>query len=231
MASSLLRSSVFATLMGAAFVVASAWTPTHYIADDKPKVALEALFPKTFGDWEVDTTILPIPPAPDLQKVIDATYDQTLARTYRNSRGQRVMMSVAYGRNQHEGMNTHRPEVCYPAQGLPIVRAGKREAVIAQSTSIPVTRLVAAKDARNEPITYWVIVGDQNTTFGRAHKLATLSYGLKGKIPDGMLLRFSSIDANDSQAFAVQERFIEELLAGMTPTNRLAILGRPSPAP
>jgi EpsI family protein len=226
MAHPLRRSAVVAVLMGAAAFVAAAWTPRHYLADDKPKIVLEQLFPKEFGEWWIDPSVIPVQPAPDLQKIIDATYDQTLARTYRNARGERVMLSVAYGRNQHEGMNTHRPEVCYPAQGLPIVRAGTQAALAYGSTTIPVTRLVAATGARNEPITYWVIVGDRNTAFGRAHKLTTLSYGLKGQIPDGLLLRFSSIDADDNQAFGIQQQFIEELLAGMTPANRVVVLGK-----
>jgi len=222
------RAGILALLMACAAVVASAWTPTRFIADGKPAVSLEKMFPKRFADWQVDPTIVPLQPAPDLQKVIDATYDQTLARTYRNSRGQRVMVSIAYGRNQHEGMNTHRPEICYPAQGLPIVQAGTQAALTFGPARIPVTHLVAAQGGRNEPITYWVVVGDRITGFGRAHKLATLRYGLKGQIPDGMLLRFSSIDADNGEAFGLQERFVQDLLAGMAPADRLAVLGNAS---
>lgn len=226
MANQLVRSAVFATLMGAAVLVAAAWTPTQYLADSKPKLSLETMFPTRFGDWEVDPGIVPVQPAPDLQKVIEATYDQTLGRTYRNSRGDRVMVSIAYGRNQHKGMNTHRPEICYPAQGFPIARAGTQETLKFKSTLIPVTRLVATQGARNEPITYWLIVGDEFSSFGSAYRVSTLKYGLRGQIPDGMLLRFSSIDRDDKQAFAVQEHFIQDLLAGMTPANRGVVLGK-----
>ncbi|MGS0759311.1 exosortase C-terminal domain/associated protein EpsI, partial [Roseateles sp. GG27B] len=50
--------------------------------------------------------------------MLDATYDETLAMTFKNAAGERVMLSLAYGRNQHKGMITHRPEICYPAPGF-----------------------------------------------------------------------------------------------------------------
>jgi EpsI family protein len=221
-----LRAGIFALLMASATLVASAWTPRHYIADDRPPISLEKMFPSHFGEWEVDPSIVPVQPSPDLQKVLDETYDQTLSRTYRNARGDRVMMSIAYGRNQHQGMNTHRPEVCYPAQGLPISRPGERGTLGFDGFNIPVTRLVATNGSRNEPITYWVIVGDKITWFGRGHKMSTLRYGLQGKIPDGMLLRFSSIDSDDNEAFAVQARFVDDLLSTMKPADRVAVLGK-----
>lgn len=39
-------------------------------------------------------------------------------------------------------------------------------------------------------------------------KLLELSNGLTRKIPDGMLIRVSSIDSDTSRAYQVQERFI-----------------------
>jgi len=228
--SQLLRAGIFAIVMAATMVGAFAWRPTHYLADRKTRVDLETLVPASFGGWTIDPSIVPLQPAPDLQKVIAETYDQTLARTYRNLKGERIMLSVAYGRNQHEGMNTHRPEICYPAQGFPIVPGSS------QVTSLPfegrplkITKLVAATPSRHEPITYWLIVGDQVTTFGRGHKIATLEYGLRGLIPDGMLIRVSSIDPEDAHAFGMQERFIGDMLAAMTPANRVLVLGSAAP--
>jgi EpsI family protein len=226
----LLRACVFALFMAGVVVVAWVWRPTHFIADSNPKVDLEALFPKIIGEWMVDPSIVPLQPAPDLQKVIAETYDQTLARTYRNASGDRVMLSVAYGRNQHEGMNTHRPEICYPGQGFPIVPGSPTVSTLAfRGQPLKVTKLVASTRSRNEPITYWLIVGDEVTTYGRGHKLVTLEYGLRGKIPDGLLIRISSIDPDATHAFALQARFIDQMLGAMTPAARVAVLGRSVP--
>ncbi len=225
--SPILRAGIFALLMAGAVVMAWAWRPTHFIADSKPRVDLELLIPKVIGDWAIDPSIIPLQPAPDLQKVIAATYDQTLARTYRNSQGDRVMLSLAYGRNQHEGMNTHRPEICYPGQGFPIVPGSPTVTNLSfRGQPVKVTKLVASTRSRNEPITYWLIVGDEITTYGRGHKLVALEYGLRGQIPDGMLIRISSIDPESPHAFAQQERFIDQMLAAMTPAGRATVLGR-----
>jgi len=228
--SQIARAAVFAVVMGCAVVVAWAWRPTHFLADEKPQVDLETMFPKQINGWSVDTSIVPLQPAPDLQKVIAETYDQTLARTYRNANGDRIMLSIAYGRNQNEGMNTHRPEICYPSQGFPIVSGSSQVSTLPfHGQPIKVTRLVASTRSRNEPITYWLIVGDEITTFGRGHKWATLEYGLRGKIPDGLLVRVSSIDRENARAFGLQERFIDEMLEAMTPSARVALLGREAP--
>lgn len=221
------RAGVFAACMLGSTFLALAWRPTAYLADMKPPIELESLVPKVMGEWTVDTSIVPLQPAPDLQKVIAETYDQTMARTYRNAQGQRVMLSIAYGRNQHEGMNTHRPEICYPGQGLPIVSgSSRRSAPPLLGQPVEMTQLVARSGSRNEPITYWLIVGDTVTHYGRAHKLVTLEYGLLGKIPDGMLIRVSSIDVDNDGAFAVHQRFIADMLGAMTPAARIAMLGR-----
>ncbi len=223
----MIRAAVFAVLMAGAVGVATAWRPTHFIADTKPHVELKTLVPAQFGEWRVDDTIVPLQPSPDVQKVINETYEQTFAQTYRNDKGERVMLSLAYGRNQHEGMNTHRPEICYPAQGFQIVQSSQTGvAPLAGTPGIPVVRLVTAHPGRNEPITYWLIVGDEVTTFGRGHKMVTLRYGLLGKIPDGLLVRVSSIDPDNRHAFEVQERFIAAMLQAMTPGGREVMLGK-----
>lgn len=224
-----LSAFVFAVFMASAVIVAAAWKPHNYIADAKPRINLEKLIPREFGGWTIDPTIVPLQPAPDLQKVIEATYDQTLARTYRSSSGQRVMLSIAYGRNQHEGMNTHRPEVCYPAQGLSIISGTRTDELLFNGAPIRVHRLIAKQGARVEPITYWLRVGDELTSFGRQHKLVAMKYGLRGDIPDGLLVRVSSIDPNEAAAFKVQQQFIARMLAAMTPEDRRFALGSNAP--
>ena len=52
---------------------------------------------------------------------------------------------------------------------------------------------------RNEPVTYWLTVGDQVITNKFDKRIAEIRLGLTGQIPDGLLFRVSSID-NDSGA-------------------------------
>jgi hypothetical protein len=71
-----------------------------------------------------------------------------------------------------------------------------------------------------------VTVGDKATLPGLDRKLVQLSYGLSGKIPDGLLVRVSSIDGNEKNAHHLQERFIRELLGVVNPKARAQLAGR-----
>jgi len=210
-------------LAGAA--LAYALTPRHTVTDKGPKINLEAMLPDNFGDWGVDRTITPVAPPPDLQAVIDKTYDQTLSRTYVDKSGRRVMLSIAYGGRHGEGMQTHKPEICYPAQGFQIEKEAQMQTLETPFGPIATTRLVATMGPRVEPITYWVVVGNQQTHFGIRMKLAQLKYGLTGVIPDGMLIRVSSIDRDEANAYRLHDDFVRSMLSGMTSEDRSRLLG------
>lgn len=220
-----IRAGVLALVMAGACAFAIAITPRTFLADLYAREKLTEIVPRAFGEWAIDNSIVPIPPSPDVQKVIDATYDETLALTYRNTNGDRIMLSMAYGRNQHKGMLTHRPEICYPAQGFKLQSNVSDANIALDGKSLPVKHLVAAMGARNEPITYWVVVGDQVTEFGYPHRWVTIKYGLKGEIPDGVLVRVSSIDSDNARAFQLQDSFIREFLSAVPESKRQRILG------
>jgi EpsI family protein len=221
----LVRAAVLALVMCAAAGLALLITPRHFLADLEKREKLEQLVPKSFGEWKVDESIVPVQPSPDLQQVLDATYDEILARTYRNPQGARVMLSLAYGRNQHKGMNTHRPEVCYPAQGFKLVGASHPDTLPWDGRQLRVQRVVAAMGARNEPITYWLLVGDEITAFGYAQRYTAIRYGVEGIIPDGVLVRVSSIDRDNPAAFALQEDFIRDMLKALPAEKRIRLIG------
>jgi EpsI family protein len=217
---------VIGLCMFAAAGMALALKPTARLVDAESQVNLETLIPERFGDWKIDETIATLLVTPELQKVIEETYSQTLTRTYVNSAGKRIMLSVAYGGSHGEGMQTHRPEVCYPAQGFQVVKDTQPAVLSTQYGELPIKRLVAAQGPRNEPITYWVVVGDQQTQFGLRMKLAQMRYTLTGVIPDGMLVRVSSIDRDESGAYDNQTDFIRSMLASMRDNERERITGK-----
>ena len=222
---SLRRPLLLGALMCVAAGLTIAATPTAMMADQGPRVDLERMIPESFGDWQVDRSIVPLLVSPDVQAKLDKIYNQTLARTYVNSKGQRVMLSVAYGGDQSDSMRAHRPEVCYAAQGFNITRALLGKLQTGQGV-LPVKRLVAVHGRRNEPITYWMVVGDRIAVSSLAQKLAQLRYGLTGTVPDGMLVRVSTIDADESHAFRIQDTFVESLLKSVNPAARTRIAGR-----
>ncbi|WP_271008693.1 exosortase-associated protein EpsI, B-type [Paucibacter sp. B51] len=201
--------------------------PTVHLADRLGKPDLETLFPTSFGNWEVDSNTPVILPAPDVQARLDRIYNQVLSRTYVDrSTGRRVMLSVAYGGDQSDGTRLHRPEVCYPAQGFQIT-ANRPGVLQLSARSLQVRQLESHLSGRFEPITYWVVVGDEIVTSASQQKLAQLRYGVRGLIPDGMLVRVSTIDRDPEQAFRVQKQYIDDLARSVSPDAAARVFGKP----
>ena len=233
------RVLVLVVLMALAAVAGEALRPTDRLSDRKTRIVLDKQVPESFGEWTVDTNIRPVVPDPGLQAMLDTLYSQTLARTYVNAKGERVMLSIAYGSDQsNEATAVHRPEFCYSAQGFRVRVLGKESLAVGQ-TQIPVSRVLAQLGQRNEPITYWVTLDESATLPGLGRKLQQIRYGLKGQIPDGMLVRVSSISASTADSYALQLRFLQQM-HGAVPvevrgryfgSNTASDKAGPSPAP
>jgi len=199
--------------------------PRSKLADARTPLSLEAMIPQRFGTWRIDTSIVPIAPAPDVQARLNKIYNQTLSRTYVGPDGKRIMVSIAYGGDQSDSMQLHRPEVCYSSQGFEI-RQNIAGTLATPFGDLPVRRLMAVHGYRNEPITYWVVVGDHATLPGLRQKMAQLSYGLTGRVPDGFLVRISSIDRDASAAYGDHESFIRSMLEALDQADRARIAGK-----
>jgi EpsI family protein len=219
-----LASIVLGVAMAGTSALTGALTPKQKVAAVQERFDLDAMIPKRFGGWTVDNTVVPLTPDETQKELIATLYDQTLARTYVNDAGQRVMLSIAYGGDQSKQLQLHLPEVCYVAQGFDMVEDHKAE-LATHYGSVPVKRLVARQNARNEPITYWVTIGDKAVMSGLGQKYQRFLYGLTGKIPDGMLVRVSTVEADEHSAYRVQDRFVNQMLDAMTPHDRLKLLG------
>lgn len=218
------RALLAAALMLAGAALTYFGKPTLHLADQIGKPDLETLFPRQFGAWRVDASLPVILPAPDVQAQLDVVYNQVLSRTYVNRAGQRVMLSVAYGGDQSDGTSAHRPEVCYPAQGFEIT-ANAKSAQSAAGGTLVVRKLMSKLGGRNEPITYWVVVGSEVATSGVEQKLAQMRYGLRGVIADGMLVRVSTIDADMARGHAIQSGFIADMAAAIPGPARPRVFG------
>lgn len=211
-------------LMACAALGSIALTPTRLLSDAAPKVDFESSIPKSFGDWRIDEKVIPINPSPSQKATIEQIYDQTVSRTYVNSKGQRVMLSVAYGASQTREMRAHRQEVCYAAQGFQINNL-KHDVVAISGAQIPVTRMVAVHQYRTEPVTYWFTMGDGIVRSYIDRQLAQLKYAFSGLIPDGYLFRVSSIESDPEIAYTRQIEFANQLLQASTPELRQKLLG------
>ena len=217
-------SLVLGVAMAATSALTGALTPRVKVAEMQDRFNLETMIPPAFADWVVDASIVPLTPDPERQSVLEKIYDQTLSRTYVNKQGQRVMLSIAYGGDQSRALQLHLPEVCYVAQGFEMLKTGDGELATHFGT-VPVKRLVARQNTRNEPITYWITIGDKAIKSGIQQKIQRLAYGLSGKIPDGMLVRVSTIQSDAGDAYRVQDRFVAQMLDVLDPKDRTRLLG------
>ena len=199
--------------------------PTRLMAAEGAKVDLESLIPKSFGGWRIDTFVVPIQPSPDVVAKIDFIYDATLARSYVNAEGQRVMLSIAYGGDQTGRLRVHRPESCYSAQGFAVKKL-REEVVTYGASQVPLNRLHARLGGRSEPITYWIRVGNETVTGNIGQRFAQLKYGINGDIPDGLIFRLSSIDLAPESAFRVHDAFINSLLSGLDAASVERLVGK-----
>jgi EpsI family protein len=187
---------------------------------------LESLVPAAFGDWSIDPTVVPVPPSAEVQAKLDRIYGTTLSRTYVNGRGERMMLVLAYGGDQSDALKAHRQEVCYSAQGFQVSGLSQGE-LQSQGRTIPVTRMRAVQGDRSEPVTYWFTMGDR-VVRGRLERLGVqLSSGLHGVVPDGVLVRVSSLSTDAPGAYAAQQRFVGQLLAAVPADAATRLAGAP----
>jgi EpsI family protein len=219
------RNLVLFALMLAASGLTLALYPVQLIANFKSPVDLEVMIPRQFADWREAPAAAARIVDPQEIEVLNEAYSQVLSRSYVNGRGDRIMLSIAYGATQRGSLQLHHPELCYPGQGFEI-RSNQTAQLVTVDGLLPIRRLeTRLNKERIEPVTYWAIVGEHVVLNSFDRKLAEMRYGLQGKIADGLLFRVSSIDRDSAAAFTLQARFITELLAAVPAADRIRLSG------
>jgi EpsI family protein len=209
-------------ILGAA-VLAQVLAPRELMARTSAAPSLDSVIPKQFGVWTLVPQLSPVTPAdpegyvqPDPYSA--KIYSQEVGRGYTDGHGNIVMLMVAYGPVQNFRLKAHRPEMCYTAAGFRI--SDKVDGTVDYrdgARPIKATRLIAERESRLEPITYWMRVGNDVTNGIVDRQLVRLKYGLRGIIPDGALIRVSTIGLPKEASFRLQDQFIRDLLAAIPP--------------
>ncbi len=222
---SLFRNSLLLlALMVSASALAIVMRPTSRIADQHPEMNLEQLVPTNFGDWRQVQQPRAQIINPQQAELLSKLYTQTLSRTYVNAEGRIVMLSIAYGANQNDSVALHYPEVCYPAQGFQL-HSNEKGVLATDFGTIRVRRLITKLGDRNEPVTYWSVLGDKVVQGGIETKLEQLKYGFRSEIPDGLLFRVSALDRDSKQAFNVIDGFVAQFVAAIPVTAKRRLTG------
>ena len=200
-------------LSGVSALAAWQLAPKRALAQSLGPMDLESLIPTSFGAWRVDTRGAVGIINPQQAALLSQLYSQLLTRTYIGPSGRRMMVSVAYGNDQRDGMQMHYPEICYPAQGFRLLANTPAELSLAGRT-VPARRLEARLgDSRHEWVTYWSLIGQTVVRSGYQKKLVEMQYGFRGWIPDGLLFRVSTIGDRAEKEFSDQDHFLSDMVS------------------
>jgi EpsI family protein len=189
---------------------------TPKFAPPKETPSLEERLPRRVDDWRaISTSTIQVGLSTDSS--IDQPYNQTVMRSYVNSKGKVINLAVAWGEKQRQEVKIHRPELCYPAQGLQVISLADTAFPISQPQNVTGKRMVAKNNrGQLEAVSYWIRVGLIYSDSAWQTRKHILKEGLSGHIPDGVLVRVSQQVTQDDElesAFESQEEFASRLVA------------------
>jgi EpsI family protein len=157
-------------------------------------------------------------------------YNELVQRTYKDSGRESIMLVLAWGQEQKQEVKVHNPELCYKANGFQILRRQTSPLQITtRAGGAVIAKHMLTQDMQGyEAVTYWVRVGDSYSESSLQTRISIIEHGLRGEIPDGILVRASQRIATPDLADASYQKtqqFLEALYAGL-PADTQAYLVR-----
>ncbi len=183
---------------------------------------LAGIIPAQIGSWAVAPGGALILPVADQARDV---YDQVLARTYVVGNSPPVMLLVAYGAAQSGLMKVHRPEICYAGSGFSIREKRAVDIPLAGNRPIAANLFLAAREDRTERVLYWTRISGAFPRDLISQRLVMLESGLRGVIPDGVLVRCSAMSTDAETGEKALLAFVEALIASAGLTARHLLIG------
>lgn len=184
---------------------------------------LDRAVPRTIGRYRFLTESgLVLPPADEISERI---YDQVLTRVYAVDGNQPVMLLIAYGSAQDYTLQAHLPEVCYPSSGYTLTDLSRVPVALARARE-QATFLTAERADRIEQVFYWTRIGSRFPATLTDERLAVIGSNLAGVLPDGVLVRISTLSPDRVTALGELQDFNRALVAAIGPLGRRLLLGR-----
>ncbi len=187
-------------------------------------IELKSMLPAQFSSWvrihnhlQQQDKVVSADENPELNKVAEAIYF--------GKDNQRIMISLSYGENQLDSrFNAHRPEYCYKAQGFS-TGPSRDELLSIADRELKVRTLLAEKNGRREHITYWMTMSGQPILPGLSRLIQQVKNGLLGEIPDGYLVRVSSLRSSDEDASDTHRTFLDDWLKSLPQNLKVILIG------
>lgn len=179
-----------------------------------------AAMPRAVGPWSSRASgELVMPPRDDSSKL----YENLETRVFEGDGLPAIMVLVAYSSIQQNDIQIHRPEICYPASGYPII-ASQPANLQFDTRIVHATELVADRQGMLERIIYWVRVGEDFPINWADQRIAMAKANLQGSVPDGVLFRVSTLERPGEYMSETLNHFIQLFLEQATPLMRETIL-------
>lgn len=198
-------------LLGLGMAAASGVAYARQPVPNRPRVdgdEFEGMMPDTVGEWKYATASGLVLPPPDA--LSDRLYDNLVTRIYDGPGGQALMMLIAYNNRQDGVLQIHRPEICYPAGGYTLTPTQPIDIRLDSDSMLPCQGFLAQSPSRDETVLYWTRVGDVFPRRWAEQRLAVVEANLTGIIPDGILVRVSTLGNEMSEELPRLQSFIAE---------------------
>lgn len=184
--------------------------------------ALDRMIPAQIGGWSYrDQSGIVLPPSDSLS---DWLYSGLVTRNYVSGDRLPIMLLVAYSNVQDGMLQLHRPEVCYPAGGYRLTPTRLESIASGLGGTIAANTFSADGISRTEQVLYWTRIGNRFPTSWLDQRIAVLRSNLEGIIPDGVLVRISTLAPDMASAQSDLTSFAAQLVKDMSPAGRRLLL-------
>lgn len=219
------REFIIGAMGAGAFGIAEYLTPRRTVRLFS-NIKLDDAVPRSFRGWrEHPGGAVVAPTTPD--SLADRLYSATLSRVYYpdDRQGPPVMLLVAYGGEQSDLLQLHRPESCYPAVGFGIAQREMGFVPLGGGARVPAVFLSATGQDRLEDIVYWTRLGEALPRTAAEQRSDRLKAAMRGTTGDGILVRASTIRFSDRPAWPYLAAFLADLIQSLPTKARVGFVG------